>query len=484
MKISPTEKPHALIVDDEPDIRELLEITLGRMGIVTTAAKDVASAQRALKQQHFDLCLTDMKLPDGNGIALVESIQKNFPKLPVAVITAFGSMEVAITALKAGAFDFISKPIDLETLRNTVQTALNLSSLQTADVNTVKTTHAGGEPLLLGNSLLIQQLRDHIAKLARSQAPVYIHGESGSGKELVARAIHNQSGRANAPFIAVNCGAIPRELMESEFFGHKKGSFTGATADKTGLFQSAHTGTLFLDEVADLPLDMQVKLLRAIQEKCVRPVGAQKEVHVDVRILSATHKDLQQEVANNRFRQDLFFRINVIQTNVPSLRERPDDIPVLIQHFLQQCNKDKTAPIVLDKPAQQALLEYAFPGNVRELENILERACTLCESHTIHLRDLNLPVIHLSATPAISTTPPLPVATTNNSSSRLPNSGAFSPKPVHPVFNNFDQYIEDIERAVLEQALTETRWNKTATAQRLGISFRQLRYKLKKLGLD
>jgi len=485
MKISPTEKPHALIVDDEPDIRELLEITLGRMGIITTAAKDVASAQRALKQRHFDLCLTDMKLPDGNGIALVESIQKNFPKLPVAVITAFGSMEVAITALKAGAFDFISKPIDLETLRTTVQTALNLSSLQNADVNTTKTVRASSDPLLLGNSNLIQQLRDHITKLARSQAPVYIHGESGSGKELVARAIHNQSGRAKAPFVAVNCGAIPRELMESEFFGHKKGSFTGATADKTGLFQSAHTGTLFLDEVADLPLDMQVKLLRAIQEKCVRPVGAEKEVHVDVRILSATHKDLQQEVANNRFRQDLFFRINVIQTNVPSLRERPDDISVLIQHFLQQFNKDKTAPIVLDKPAQQALLEYAFPGNVRELENILERACTLCENHTIHLADLNLPAIHLSATPTVSTTQPISDATViNTSSSRPPISGAFSPKPVHPVFNNFDQYIEDIERAVLEQALTETRWNKTATAQRLGISFRQLRYKLKKLGLD
>jgi DNA-binding NtrC family response regulator/transposase InsO family protein len=305
----------------------------------------------------------------------------------------------------------------------------------------------------------MQQLRDHITKLARSQAPVYIHGESGSGKELVARAIHNQSGRAKAPFVAVNCGAIPRELMESEFFGHKKGSFTGATADKIGLFQSAHTGTLFLDEVADLPLDMQVKLLRAIQEKCVRPVGSEKEVHVDARILSATHKDLQQEVLSNRFRQDLFFRINVIQTEVPSLRERPEDIPVLIHHFLQQFNKDKVAPIVLDPSAQQALLEYPFPGNVRELENILERACTLCENHMIHLTDMNLPTVHLPATITVNTAPPIPDATviSTPSSSRLPIGGAFSPKPVHPAFNNFDQYIEDIERAVLEQALTEAK---------------------------
>jgi len=501
MKTVHPEKPRVLIVDDEPDIRELLEITLGRMGIATTVAKDVASAQQALKEYHFDLCLTDMKLPDGNGIALVETIQKNFPKLPVAVITAFGSMELAINALKAGAFDFISKPIDLETLRNTVQTALNLVSLSPVDADVTdsktgtadKTPRSNDDPLLLGNSALMKQLRDHIAKLARSQAPVYIHGESGSGKELVARAIHNQSGRAKSPFIAVNCGAISRELMESEFFGHKKGSFTGATSDKAGLFQVANTGTLFLDEVADLPLDMQVKLLRAIQEKCIRPVGSEKEVHIDVRILSATHKDLQQEVANNRFRQDLFFRINVIQTDVPSLRDRRDDLPLLIQHFLQQFNKYKTATIVLDETAQQALLEYSFPGNVRELENILERACTLCENHRIHLADINLPTLHnLSTTPKTTATPsadtvalsPAAAAMNTPSSSRLPINSAFFPKPVHPAFNNFDQYIEDIERAVLEQALAETRWNKTATAQRLGISFRQLRYKLKKLGLD
>ena len=475
-----TSKPRALIVDDEPDIRELLEITLGRMGISTVAAKDIAGAQNALHSHHFDICLTDMKLPDGNGITLVEYIQKRYPELPVAVITAFGSMELAITALKAGAFDFISKPIELEILRNTIQTALNLAA-PPAD-----TTHgassAGDSNLLLGECAQMQHLREQIAKLARSQAPVYIHGESGSGKELVARAIHGQSGRAKARFIAVNCGAIPRELMESEFFGHKKGSFTGATADKAGLFQNAHNGTLFLDEVADLPLDMQVKLLRAIQEKHVRPVGADKEMPIDVRILSATHKNLQQEVAEGRFRQDLFFRINVIQTNVPSLRERREDIPLLIQHFLQQFNKDKSSPVALHDTALRALHAYSFPGNVRELENILERASTLCENHRIQISDLNLPTATALADTTIAA--PQAAVATMTTISKLPNSDSFSPRTVQPVFHTFDQYIEDIERAVLEQALAETRWNKTATAQRLGISFRQLRYKLKKLGLD
>jgi two-component system, NtrC family, response regulator PilR len=487
MNTHATKKPHALIVDDEPDIRELLAITLGRMGIATTIAKDIASAEKALHRHQFDICLTDMKLPDGNGITLVEYIQKNSPELPVAVITAFGSMELAITALKAGAFDFISKPIELETLRNTVQTALNLAAPNPEQRG--GTTRTDDNTLLLGQCAQMQQLHEQIAKVARSQAPVYIHGESGSGKELVARAIHNQSGRAKARFVAVNCGAIPRELMESEFFGHKKGSFTGATADKAGLFQAAHNGTLFLDEVADLPLDMQVKLLRAIQEKHVRPIGAENEIPIDVRILSATHKNLQQEVIDGKFRQDLFFRINVIQTNVPSLRERRDDIPLLIQHFLRKFNKDKTSIITLDEDAKQALQSYAFPGNVRELENILERACTLCENHRIQIADLNLPALHTPSTPALQNPSQALFSTTTpgkeQASPGLPVNDVFLPKPFPPpVFQTFDQYIEDIERAVLEQALAETRWNKTATAQRLGISFRQLRYKLKKLGLD
>ena len=467
----------ALIVDDEPDIRELLEITLGRMGISTVAVADITSAQHALKKHAFDLCLTDMKLPDGNGIALVQHIQANFPQLPVAIITAFGSMDLAITALKAGAFDFISKPVDLESLRTIVHSALNLER---------NIRKGSSSILLLGKSAPMQHLREQIQKLSRSQAPVYIHGESGSGKELVARSIHAQSGRSTAPFVAVNCGAIPKELMESEFFGHKKGSFTGAIADKSGLFQAAHGGTLFLDEVADLPLDMQVKLLRAIQEKSIRPVGSDKEVAVDVRILSASNKNLQVEVSAGRFRQDLYFRINVIQVNVPSLRERLEDIPLLCGHFLEIFNKDRAHPVHLETAALEALKQYTFPGNVRELENLLERASTLCEQDQILLDDLHLTTP--MATPLSIDVQNASVhqgeASTTTSIRKSTAPEVFTPRPIHPVFSNIDQYINDIERATLEQALEESRWNKTAAAKRLGITFRQLRYKLKKLGLE
>lgn len=476
-----TRKARVLIVDDEPDIRELLEITLGRMQLETETAATAGKAREKLAKQAYDLCLTDMKLPDGNGIELIEYIQQKHPKLPVAVITAFGSMDLAITALKAGAFDFISKPIDLETLRGIVLSALNL---ETGTPQTSKDTST----LLLGESPQIRQLREQIIKLARSQAPVYIHGESGTGKELVARAIHESSGRSGSPFIAVNCGAIPRELMESEFFGHRKGSFTGATADKQGLFLAAQGGTLFLDEVADLPLDMQVKLLRAVQEKMVRPVGADKEIPVNIRLLSATHKDLQQEVSNGRFRQDLYFRINVIQLPVPPLRERGNDILLLAQHFLNQFNQGKDNPVTLSDEARQTLLGYSFPGNVRELENMLERACTLCEKHTIRSSDLNLQPMATEA--ALSIQAPMqdsvPAESLANTE-KLRKSFAdapFKPRPVHPAFHNLDQYIEDIERATLEQVLEESRWNKTLAAKRLGISFRQLRYKLKKLGME
>lgn len=470
-----TKKARVLIIDDEPDIRELLEITLGRMGLETDTAENLAKARDKLAKRTYDLCLTDMKLPDGNGISLIEHIQQHYPNLPVAVITAFGSMDLAITALKAGAFDFISKPVDLETLRSIVQSALNLEA-------GVTRANQGKADLLIGNSSPMQQLREQIAKLARSQAPVYIHGESGTGKELVARAIHQLSGRSGAPFIAVNCGAIPRELMESEFFGHRKGSFTGATADKQGLFQAAQGGTLFLDEVADLPIDMQVKLLRAVQEKTVRPIGSDKEIPVNIRLLSATHKDLQQEVASGRFRQDLYFRINVIQLPVPALRERADDIPLLVEHFLNVFNKDKSRPVTLAADALEALLRYPFPGNVRELENLLERACTLCENGAIRAADLNLKSIPdaIPVTPAQASTDALAAERTR----KTDLEDTFRPKPSHPHFHNFDQYIADIERATLEQALEETRWNKTLTAKRLGISFRQLRYKLKKLGME
>jgi len=441
-------KSSALVVDDEPDIRELLELTLLRMDINTHAAEDVAEAKSLLKHHHFDLCLTDMKLPDGNGIELVEYMQQKYPEIPAAVITAHGNMESAVNALKAGAFDFVSKPVDLQMLRNLVTTALKLSSNKAPTTKSTLT--------LLGESPAMQATRATIDKLARSQAPVYISGESGTGKELVARLIHDQGPRSDKPFVPVNCGAIPEDLMESEFFGHKKGSFTGAIMDKAGLFQAANGGTLFLDEVADLPLHMQVKLLRAIQEKAVRPIGAPKEIPIDVRILSATHKDLMTLVKEGSFRQDLYYRINVIELHVPSLRERPDDIPQLAAHILirlARLNGTKT-PALTDN-ALKALLQYPFPGNVRELENILERAMTLCDDHFIHTDDLQL-----SQAPANVTSTPSPADV-----------------PLEPLLGN-------IEKETIIKALEQTRHNKTAAAKLLGISFGALRYRLKKLGLD
>ena len=438
----------ALIVDDEPDIRELLEMTLGRMGIDTVAAADLGEAFGRLRDERFDLCLTDMRLPDGNGIELVGHIQEHHPELPVAVITAFGSMETAIAALKAGAFDFVSKPVDLTVLRGLVEKALKLSSRSAG-------RRPPAEQRLLGESPVILRVRELIAKLARSQAPVYISGESGTGKELVARLIHENGPRADMPFVPVNCGAIPSELMESEFFGHRKGSFTGALTDKPGLFQAAHGGTLFLDEAAGLPMHMQVKLLRAIQEKAVRPIGAQKEVKIDVRILSATHKDLGELVQRNAFRQDLYYRINVIELHVPSLREHPEDIPLLAGSILRrlggQWGHDTPQ---LDPTAIQALSGYPFPGNVRELENILERAMTLCDGNVIRAEDLQLPQPSGDTGAATAAGEPLP------------------------------EYLGEIEREAILQALEETHWNRTAAARKLGITFRALRYRLKKLGIE
>ena len=440
----------ALVVDDEPDIRELLELTLGRMGIETVSAPDLDSARRILERRTFGLCLTDMRLPDGNGIELVKLIQRLHPQTPVAVITAYGSMESAIEALKAGAFDFVSKPVDLGGLRNLVSTALQLSTRPARDRRS--------RDQLLGESQVMRTVRGRIAKLARSQAPVYISGESGTGKELVARLIHNKGPRADRPFIPVNCGAIPAELMESEFFGHRKGSFTGAVSDKEGLFQAANGGTLFLDEVAELPLHMQVKLLRAIQEKAVRPVGSQKEQPVDVRILSATHKDLARLVRENAFRQDLYYRINVIELKVPALRERLGDIPQLADHFLGQIASrwGMSAPH-LSEAAMEALQRYRFPGNVRELENILERAMTLCEGMVIQVEDLQLPE--------------------EDEEETVPDE---SPTGEH----SLEDYLEHREKEAILRALEQTRYNKTAAAKLLGISFRALRYRLKKLGID
>lgn len=437
---------NALIVDDEPDIRELLAITLGRMDITCDAAATLAEARELLQTGKYHVCLTDMRLPDGNGIDLVSHIQHRQSQLPVAVITAHGNMESAIQALKAGAFDFVTKPVDLAVLRKLVETALKLSLEE----------HPASRQLI-GDSEAINAVRRTISKVARSQAPVYISGESGTGKELVARLIHEQGARADQPFVPVNCGAIPQELMESEFFGYRKGSFTGATSDKEGLFQAAHGGTLFLDEVAELPQHMQVKLLRAIQEKSIRSVGAQKEVPVDVRILSATHKPLPELVERGEFRQDLFYRINVIELQVPPLRERREDIPLLIDHVLGQLAASQNSGLTLSDSARQVLTGYSFPGNVRELENILERAWTLCESDTIQAGDLRL-------------------------QKTVAQSAESAPETVTE--QSLDSYLVDIEKQTIIEALEKTRWNKTAAAKLLGISFRALRYRLEKLGLE
>ena len=454
-----------LIVDDEPDIRELLDITLSRMGLDTHSAATLGEAQEMVARVQPDLCLTDMRLPDGNGISLVEYIQQEFSHIPVAMITAHGSVETAISALKAGAFDFISKPIELDNLRRLVSSALQL------DGDTSKLTNAVDHDLI-GSAPAILSLRQQITKLARSQAPVHICGESGSGKEVVARLIHNNGPRAAGNFVAVNCGAIPPDLMESELFGHIKGSFTGANQDKPGLFQAAAGGTLFLDEVADLPLAMQVKLLRAIQEKSVRPVGASEEQATDVRLLSATHKNLAAEVEAGRFRNDLYYRINVIDVNVPSLRERMEDLPDLARVILQRIASDEdNHKAHLDQSAVDALGQYHFPGNVRELENMLERALALSDGEKSTAEDLQFS----SNTPRSPTPAKTKSADGDSSSVRLAPQDAYG---------DLEGYLDDIERQILSTALEESRWNKTATAKLLGISFRSLRYRLKKLGLD
>ena len=446
----------ALIVDDEPDICQLAEITLNRMGLETQSANSLTEAKELLSRHSFDLCLTDMNMPDGNGIELVEYIQVNHPETPVAVITAYGNMQSAIKALKAGAFDFVSKPIDLQILRGLVESAIKLPKTTPEP----PTNNKSGKFNLLGESAAMQQLRKNITKLARSQAPVFIHGESGSGKELAAQLIHQQSARNEQAFVPVNCGAIPSELMESEFFGHKKGSFTGAVSDKNGLFQAADGGTLFLDEVADLPLQMQVKLLRAIQEKAIRPVGGHNEEAIDVRVLSASHKDLIGLVKQGLFREDLYYRINVIQLDVPNLRSRPDDIPELAAFLLSRLisKTELTNTPSFTPEAMDALISYQFPGNVRELENILERAMALAEDNLISLSDLQLS--RLTEAPSIET------------------STLTEPAQVKGLS------LAKQEKENIIKALEQTRWNKTAAAKLLGLTLRQLRYRLEKLKLD
>ena len=435
-------QPLALVIDDEPDICELLKLTLGRMDIRTETAADVMSAKALLGSGQFDLCLTDMRLPDGDGLELVQWMQTHASGVPVAVITAHGNVETAVQALKLGAFDFISKPLDLGNLRNIVENALKIETTKMQ------------KSRLQGDSAPMQELRDMVDKVARSQAPVHISGESGTGKELVARLIHESGPRADGPFVPVNCGAIPAELMESEFFGHRKGSFTGAVRDKVGLVQSADGGTLFLDEIADLPFSMQVKLLRVIQEKAVRPVGSSAEEPANARILSATHKKLGEMVTTGEFREDLYYRINVIELAVPALRDRGDDVIELAEHILNKLSSS----ISLHDSARTALMTYTFPGNVRELENMLERAVTLCSSGTIFESDLNL---QLRASSPVE-----------------------GDKPIEFTATDLGNQIEDVQRQAIVEALEKTRYNKTAAAKLLGLSFRQLRYRIKKLGIE
>ncbi|MER2626031.1 MAG: sigma-54 dependent transcriptional regulator [Accumulibacter sp.] len=443
------ELARVLVVDDEADIRELLDLTVARMGLSADCAASVAEARHLLEQQRYQLCITDMRLPDGDGLEIVRLITERYGETPVAVITAFGSAQNAVAALKAGAFDYLAKPVALEQLRSLIKSALSLPRRNGgADGGQV----GGAAAQLIGESAAIGHVREMIDKLARSQAPVYISGESGTGKELAARLIHDHSARRAAPFVPVNCGAIPENLMESEFFGYRKGAFTGADRDREGFFQAATGGTLFLDEVADLPLVMQVKLLRAIQEKKVRKVGHTAEEAVDVRIISATHRMLKECVDTGTFRQDLYYRLNVIELRMPPLRERDEDVAPLVEALLVRiCGPQ---PPRLDPQAMTVLKAYSFPGNVRELENILERATALCNHDRIVLDDLQL----------------APATVVNDSAGRDGET--------------LDDYLNRVEKQAILDALAKTAFNRTAAARLLGVTFRSLRYRIERLGIE
>ena len=464
-----------LLVDDEPDILQLLEIALARMNLNTLSAKTLTEAMQLLEHNEPDLCLTDMKLPDGNGLQLVEYVQRLEKELPVAVITAHGSVEAAIDALKLGAFDFVSKPVALDKLRELVGHALNLNRTDELG-DSVDSSRD-----LIGSSPATERLRQKIAKVARTQAPIHIHGESGAGKEVVARLIHRASPRQSGPFIAVNCGAIPPELVESELFGHLKGSFTGAMHDKQGLFQAADGGTLLLDEVADLPIATQVKLLRVLQEKAVRPVGSETEISVDVRLISATHKRLNQEVAAGRFRDDLFYRINVIDIAVPALKDRREDIPDLATHLLAKIAEENSeSPKLMTDDALAQLIKAEFPGNVRQLENVLARAAALADTDEIQIDDLEI----IASASTSASAPTLNVGNHNQPETSPTSSGSQDLTALDAVGGDLEGHMNAIERAILQNAMTEYKWNKTAAAKALGVSFRSLRYRLQKLGLD
>ena len=459
---------HVLIVDDEADIRELLVLTLMRMGVEADTAATVEHAFARLSERAYDLCLTDMRLPDGDGLMILKHIAEHYGNTPVAVITAFGSTDNAVAALKEGAFDYIAKPIQLKQLREVITSAMNLPksldrperSKRISGADKMANAADAG-PRLIGESQPIARARDMIGKLARSQAPVYIAGESGTGKEVAARLIHSGSARRDANFVAVNCGAIPENLMESEFFGYKKGAFTGADAEKDGFLHAADGGTLFLDEVGDLPILMQVKLLRVIQEKKVRKLGDTSELPVDFRIISATHKNLADKVTAGEFRQDLFYRLNVIELKMPSLREIPEDVPLMVKLVLERLSQQSGVPLPqLGDDAMNALISYDYPGNVRELENILERSLALCDGKLIREADLYLTETHQS----------------NGSGGSSSISGERT-QPLH-------EYLDQIERQQIMKALEQTRFNKTAAAKLLGITFRSLRYRLDRLGIE
>lgn len=505
----------ALILDDERDICELIEMSLMGQDITCTSVYTIRAAIKALKEERYSFVISDIRLPDGDGLDFLAHIQKNYPGLPVCMITAHGNMDTAIRALKLGAFDFINKPFDLKQLRNVCKAALKEGHGQLGGGNAGGSSAAPGKKAaggqgggrssskyeLIGDADVMQKVRAMISKVARSQAPVFIHGESGTGKEVAARSIHHQSNRAEGAFVAVNCGAIPENLVESEFFGYKKGAFTGANQDQDGLFVAANGGTLFLDEVADLPLSMQVKLLRAIQERAVRPIGGDREEAVDVRIISATHHDLARRVAENKFREDLYYRLNVIGLTMPPLRERDGDIAILAAHLLAKLARDAGYPEAHLSPQALAKLEaYPFPGNVRELENILERALTFVEGDTIEADDIHLSENRIPAQPAPRAAvaappepatiarPRHPVASDDYPDEAIAALEQYQPRqkdgPAIPLPNDLENYMQGLERNLLIKALEDCNYNKTKAAEKLGISFRAMRYKLKKLGID
>ncbi len=484
----PLQIPRVLVVDDEPDLRELLDLTLVRMGLDVDSVGTVGEALDSLRSNRYALCLTDMHLPDASGMELVETVARDYPSTVIAVITAYGSADNAVAALKGGAFDYLSKPVALDQLRSLVQAAVRVSRDASDKAQDKAPLRASGSvpedrvdkaPVarLLGDSLAMREVRAMIARVARSQAPVVIAGESGCGKELVARAIHDSSGRHAEPFVAVNCGAIPEHLMEAEFFGYRKGAFTGADSDRTGFFQAARGGTLFLDEVAELPLPMQVKLLRVIQERSVRRIGGSIEEPVDVRLVSATHQNLGNCVAQGRFRHDLYYRLNVIGIHIPPLRERRSDIPLLARHLLKRIAPE----MELTDAALERLVSHEFRGNVRELGNVLERSAAFAESSRVDAGD-----IHFGSAPVQADVPlaPAMIEAAGAVGAAIAPLGAPAGAAGLNINGTLPEYLDGIEREVIESALTLTRFNRTAAAELLGITLRQLRYRMQRLNIQ